>query len=233
MPFERTLAEVFGAHGDALRDEIRVMLPATVTAIHATTQTVDVKIAIKNPLADQYGEVSFEEMPGLSDVPLGIIRGGGFFVWVPVAIGDSVMLIFSDLSWDTWRSGVTGSGPIEPGWVGKHTFDSPVAIPCVSPDIGKLVDPATAGSKVVIGKDGSQAQIRISDTEIDLGKTATDAIALASKIDALITVLMATYTPSGTESGFLALFTALQGWKTTYGWGTTTTTIGATLAKAE
>jgi hypothetical protein len=187
MPLPRSLAEVLGRHGDALKNDLRKVIPATVVAVYPARQTVDVQIAVNNPLFDDLGNVITEPAPSISDVPLGVVRGGGFLVWVPVAIGDSVLLVFSDLSTDTWRLG--DGTPQDPGWVGKHTLDSPFAIPMIAPDAHFLASPAAAAGKLVIGKDGGAAQIRISATDIELGAVATDAIALASKVDAIITAL--------------------------------------------
>jgi Phage protein Gp138 N-terminal domain len=196
MPFERTIGEIFGAHGDALKDDIKVCLPATITAVHAATQTVDVQIAIKNPLFDEFGKVTYENQISVTDVPCGVMRGGGFYIWLPVAIGDSVLLMFSDLSMDTWRLGGN-----TPGWLGKHTHDSPIAIPCIAPDAKAFADIAAASGKVVIGKDGSQAQIRLSATDIELGAAAADFVALASKVftelQKIQTTLLTGTSPSG------------------------------------
>lgn len=174
------MAEIFGAHLDVTKNEIRKVATGTITAVHADRQTVDVQLAVNNPVFDELGNVFTEAAPSLSDVPLGVMRGGGFFVWLPVAVGDSVLVLFSDLSCDAWRAG-DGTAQ-DPGWVGKHTYDSPFAIPCVAPDAKMFADPNAASGKVIIGKDGSQAQIRVGATDIELGAAATDAVALASLV---------------------------------------------------
>lgn len=187
MPLSRSLTEVLNAARDSTLDGIKKCIPATVTAVHASRQTVDVQIAIKNPLFDEYGAVAFEKAPSFADVPLGVMRGGGFLVWVPVQVGDSVLLVFSDLSTDTWRSG--NGSPVPPGWVGKHTTDSPFALPCVAPDASFLSSPGADPGKLIIGKDGATAQIKISASDIELGGIA-DAVGLASKINAAVTTIV-------------------------------------------
>jgi hypothetical protein len=187
------MAELFGAHLDVTKNEIRKVAQGTVTAVYAARQTVDVQLAVNNPIFDEIGNVFTEPAPSLSDVPLGVMRGGGFFVWLPVNIGDSVLVLFSDLSTDTWRAG--GGLPQDPGFVGKHTMDSAFAIPMVAPDANILIGPGVNPTKLVIGKDGSPAQILISATDIELGATAVDAVALASLVNidfaALKTLLIA------------------------------------------
>jgi hypothetical protein len=185
MPLNRTAAEAFSAKEDAIKDDIRTSIPATITKVYPARQTVDVQVDIRNPLVDQWGKVIFEPQESVSDVPLGVMRGGGFFVWIPVQVGDRVWLSFSRLSMDTWRQGQN-----RPGWVGKHTADSPIAIPCIAPDSNFFTDPNNDPNKVIIGKDGSAAQIRISATDIELGNNATGAVGIAAKIDTAVTTIV-------------------------------------------
>jgi hypothetical protein len=203
MAYERTLAEVFGAHADVLKNAIRKCLPGTVTAVNPAAQTVDVQIAVNNLLIDDNGAVYSEPAPGIAGIPLGVMRGGGFFVWVPVSVGDSVLVLFTDLSTDTWRAG--NGQPVDPGFVGKHTMDSAFAIPCCAPDGMALVSPAAG--KLIIGKDGSSAQIKISATDIELGASVTDSVALASLVNSAISTIVTAFNshfhlaPSGGAGG--------------------------------
>ena len=128
MPHERTLSEVLLNFGDQLKNDMKKCCPATVTAVHPSTtadyagQTVDVQVATLNVVFDELGTAIQEPPISFANVPLGCLRGGGFLVWLPVTVGDSVLLIFSDLSADSWRAGDGSSQP--PGFVGKHTTDS-------------------------------------------------------------------------------------------------------------
>lgn len=180
MPYDRSDAEVLQAQHERTKDEIRKVLLATVVRVHPDRQTVDVKTAIQNPLADEYGNLTFEDTISYFDVPLGVMRGGGMFIWLPVVPGDSVMLVWSDLSYDSWRSG-SGTAP---GWVGKHTTDSPFAIPWCAPDAKMFADPNNDPNKIILGKDGGAAQIRLSTSDIELGVNPVDHAALSSKVDA-------------------------------------------------
>lgn len=207
MPLPRSLAEIFGAHADAIKHDIFKCVPATVTAVYPARQTVDVQIAINNVVFDDLGQPLSEPAPGISDVPLGVMRGGGFFVWVPVQVNDSVLLIFSDLSTDVWRSG--DGSPQDPGFCGKHTLDSPFAIPMVAPDAKFFSSPGADPNKLILGKDGSTAQIRLSSTDIELGAPASDHVALASKVDLFIQTVM-NWIPVPNDGG-AALKSALTG----------------------
>ena len=182
MPLERSQEAILAAWLDATKNDIRCAIPATVTHVSTDRQTVDVQVAVNNPLNDDVGNIVTEPAPSFTDVPLGVLRGGGFLIWIPVAVGDSVLLVFPDLSTDVWRSG--DGTPQDPGFVGKHTYDSAFALPMIGYDSKMFLDPAdsSAAGKLLIGQDGSAAQIRISASDIELGNNATDALALASKV---------------------------------------------------
>jgi hypothetical protein len=77
---------------------------------------------------------------------------------------------------------------------------------------GAMLSSSVAGSSFVVGKDGSPPQQIVIGSNIQLGGSAA-AVALCTKIDSLITLLTQTYTPSGTETGFATLITALISWK--------------------
>jgi hypothetical protein len=192
MPLERTDAEIFAAFERGLMNDIRKCLPGKVVKVNVTPGqpvTVDVQLGINNVQFTDLGDVVEEAAPSLAQVPLAYFRAGGFLVWVPVAAGDTVLVLFSDLSADTWRLG--DGGPQTPGFVGKHTLDSGWAIPMIAPDLQLATDVPIAPGKVIIGKDGSQAQIRLSATDIELGATPTDFVAMASKVDSALSTLIA------------------------------------------
>lgn len=181
MPLERSESEILFAHTEQIKQGIKKCIPATVTAVHPDRQTVDVQVAIINVVHDELGNTFQEPVIGMSDVPLGVMRGGGMFVWLPVAVGDSVLLICSDLSCDTWRAG--DGNPQPPGFTGRHTYDSPFAIPCCAPDGKFFTSPNADPNKIIIGPDRDTAQIHIGPSDIELGHPAADKVALASKVD--------------------------------------------------
>lgn len=200
MPIDRTLPEVLQLHGDSLKNDFRKILPGKVMAVHTSRQTVDVQLSVNNFLFDDLGNIVSDPAPSVSDVPLCVMRGGGFLVWLPVAVGDSVLVVFSDLACDTWRAG--DGEPRDPVWAGKHTLASGFAIPCIAPDKHALA--SVSASNVVIGKDGADEQIVISASDIKLGASASDFVALASKVDAIMTLLKTLSTQLATAMPILA-----------------------------
>lgn len=202
MPVNRSEAEILFAHAEQIKQSIKKCTVATVTKVYPDRQTVDVQAAIINVVHDDLGNTFQEPVTAFADVPLGVLRGGGMFVWLPVAVGDSVLLIFSDLSCDTWRAG--DGSPQPPGFVGRHTSDSPFAIPCCAPDGKFFTSPNADPNKIIIGPDRDTAQIHIGPSDIELGHPAADHVGLASKIDAAVSTIVAafnTHLHTGVQTG--------------------------------
>ena len=210
MPLPRSYAEIIGQQKDDIFTSMKKCIPATVTAVYPAKMTVDVQVAINTPHTDPIGQVFSEDSVSICDVPLGTMRGGKFFVWLPVAVGDSVLLLMSDVSTDTWRASPktsTGPQPNDPFFVGKHTFDSCFAIPMFAPDAYVFSDPAGDPQKIIIGQDGGP-EIKIDTGSIELrgASPAADYVALASKVDSAVATLKAainthTHAVAGVMSG--------------------------------
>ncbi len=137
------------------------------------------EIVVRPPAPFQDGEaVAFETLPVIPNVPVVWPRGGGFFVTFPIAAGDHVLLIFSERSFAEWRAtGAIGDAAD----TRAHSLSYPFAIPGVAPDASPIAD--KVAGRMVLGKDGNEAQISIAAGEVKIGKTATDFVALASKVD--------------------------------------------------
>ena len=231
MPRGRTLVEVFGAHDDAVKDGIRTGMPGIVTEV--TGQTCSVQLAMHNPLwrwendlVPVTAPIEYEDPPVLTDVPITPLRAGGFVVWLPVTVGDCVWVAFSDLSTDTWRQS-DGTQPVKPGFIGKHTHDSPYCFPFgTQPDSKALTTAAPAGS-LVVGKDGTHAQIVIDGSTVSIGATPSGFVAMASlvatELNKIASALSSAVAPPGAGGGPI-----------TYGAAYTSPgSVAATVAKAQ
>ena len=180
MPLPRSNAEILARHAEVIdHGHIKVRV-ATVTAVHPERQTVDVQLCQASPIFNELGDAFFEPAPGISDVPLATLRGNGMLLWMPVAVGDSVLLLFCDLSCDVWRAG--DGTPQAPGALSYHSYDSAFALPMIAPDAKALASPGADPTKIIIGTDSGPEQIKIGPGEIALGATAGDFVALASLV---------------------------------------------------
>lgn len=178
---EKTIVDVLHAHTRATMQGVHVAIPGRVSAYDVNTQTADIEAAIKMPhhIGEDGLEVGYEALPTFPAVPVAFLRGGGFFVALPMAAGDPVMLLFSEAAFGEYLTTGEISKPLD---ARKHSYGYPIAIPGgAAPEPKKLADAPIDG--VVVGKDGSDLQIKVTELMITLGKGAADFVALGPAVD--------------------------------------------------
>jgi hypothetical protein len=156
-------------------------MPGEVVAVDLQAGTVDVKPRLQIPVLTAAGELTGESIPVLRKVPIVFYSGGGFSFTMPVAAGDSCWLSFADFAMDEWKGQGQESAPID---LRSHHLADAVAIFALRPFSKPLQVDADAAS---FGKDGG-LRVKVKDSTIELGG-ATDAVALASKVDAQLGAL--------------------------------------------
>jgi len=125
---EPTRAEVTNAAIEHALEGLRKCTPARVTAYDSTRQTVDAQPLIKERHYDENGQAVVEAVPVVCAVPVVFPGGAGFTVTFPIEVGDTVLLVFSDVSLDKW-SVSAGAGPVDPESYARHSLSDAVAIP--------------------------------------------------------------------------------------------------------
>jgi Phage protein Gp138 N-terminal domain len=185
------------------RIDLHVGLPAIVEAVNisASKQTVDVTLQLNRAVPNGEGTYVNERLPKLSDVPLGIIVGGGMMISVPVAVGDFGFVHFAERNLSAWRA--TGAQS-DPGDIGMHTLDGAWFSPMIRPDSNALqnADP----NNLIIGSDSTPAaRIVIKPSgEVDIGAAATNFVAMADKVLTQLNNMATafnTHTHSGVTTG--------------------------------
>lgn len=177
LSLEEALADVF----DDLKGEIHTALPARVERYNLASQTIDAKPTVRHEGAS---------LPVIPNVPVAFPRGGEGYLTFPIAPGDFVFLVCSEVSLDQWRA--KAGAETEPGDPRLHSLTGAVAFPCLYPSSRALADAhATA---VRLGVDGGKS-VAVTATGVALGSpTATDAVALASKVDEFILKIYTLFT---------------------------------------
>lgn len=190
-----SLAEIITAALDSRLEGMHVAIPGRVVKYYPKgasgtgTASADVSPAVKLPLraGEMGGEVSYESLPVFPDVPIAWPSGGGYFVAFPLEPEDPVMLVFSDVAIGDYLSSGKESEPLD---TRRHSLGYPVAIPGgARPDPDALADAPTDGA--IIGKDGAETQIKLTGTDISLGKGSTDFVALATPTEARLDAIVA------------------------------------------
>jgi hypothetical protein len=157
----------------------------------------------------------------LPRVPIDWPAGGGYFLAFGLSAGDPVAVVFCDVATgEALDSGDVGA-PVD---TRRHGLAYSHATPGgMRPTPRRLVDAPTSGA--VLGKDGSDSQVVIEDTMIQLGKGATDFVALAAKVEielGKIANTFSTFLPGTGGASFPVPYTAPAANST-----------GATLVKAK
>lgn len=176
-----------------------VAVPASVQAVDASKQVVDVK-----PLVQAYRTVDGVQkaysLPVIPHCPVQWPGAGGFVFASSISVGDQVLCVFSDRALERWwSSGQEG----DPGDPRIHHLSDAFVIPEVRAN-GRAIQGVPAG-KAIIGKEGGPL-ISFGASDIRLGgddatEPAVMGNQLATQLQGLCAALLAFAT--GLNSGTL------------------------------
>lgn len=94
---ERALDEMFWQRAC----ELRVAVPAVVTAFNAANQTVTVQPAVQESIYQNLVPTP-TSIPALPGVPVMFPRAGGFTLTFPIVPGDECLVVFADMCINSW-----------------------------------------------------------------------------------------------------------------------------------
>jgi len=107
---------------EELNSALRVSMPGRIEKYDPDTMLANVQPLLKIKF---YGRNNSELLPIINNVPICHPRSGASLIRLPVALGDLVILVFSDRSIESW---VSGSGEAkEPEDTRKHHISDAVA----------------------------------------------------------------------------------------------------------
>lgn len=222
--------QAIAAFIESLRNSTYHCWPGAVATYDSNDQIASVTVMVNDPRRDpETGQSYGEPWPVLPGVPVAWMRAGGYTVSGILNPGDPVILVAFDVDPTAWIAQGPSQQPVNPNDVRRHGGGYWWALPCNF--FGPIMDASGAAAGLLIGKDGDPAQIRFSPGSLQLGNAGGDHVALAQKLDSLVNILLATYSPAGPETGFAAFIAALSTWKGS-NW-TTSPTMGSSLIKAQ
>jgi Phage protein Gp138 N-terminal domain/GpV Apex motif len=85
-----------------LSKAIRCAMPGIVHSYNSVQGTCVIQLAIESRTLDADGDVTFEPIALLNDVPVNYMGGGQFVTTYPIQPGDEALVIFSDRCIDSW-----------------------------------------------------------------------------------------------------------------------------------
>lgn len=173
----RDLSTVLGEIQRSSLMSLYVATPGTVQSYDSATQTATIVMGVQRQVPDDKGILQTEEMPALPDVPVLFPRSTSFALTLPLAAGDSGLVVFCDRNIGQWRALGTQSPAADAEMLG---LSGPVFIPGLFPDAKAWTSPSA--SDAVLGhKTG--AKVAVSSTTVTASKGGSvDFVALAGKV---------------------------------------------------
>lgn len=177
--FDDSFAALFEVARSAFLGDVKVAFPAEVVSYDAAKQTVDVRPLLADYFSNEQNDVD-QVFPGvIPDVPVLHPGAGGAVILFPVGVGDTVELLVNDRSLDAW---LAQGGRQAPDDLRRHHMKDAVAI--LGLHDSKHPWPNAPTDHLEMGMaTGPRAKFKASTIELGNG---SDAVALASKVDAAL-----------------------------------------------
>lgn len=144
-------AEIINDLMQKISSSIRVAMPASVESYDFKTQKADIKIDMQ----ELYRNETSLDYPVLSGVPVIFPRCGGASITMPVARGDTCLVMFLDRDSTSW---LLGGKNTKPKSMRSHHLSDAVAIMGLSPFTSK--SPAKNNTDMLISFDGSEVVLK-------------------------------------------------------------------------
>jgi hypothetical protein len=187
-------AELLQTAIDSALLDVHTSMPGQVTHVYTDApelgQLVDVRPSLRHALAtdaDPDAAVPYveEDLPILQRVPVAYPQGGGYCITWPLAVGDFVLLIFSERSIRHWLATAIKTHQVTSSCqdVDAHTLDGAVALPLGPAPLNNLLAHA-ASSSLVLGSDAASGKrIYIYGNIIYLGTDDITKLSKAARAD--------------------------------------------------
>jgi hypothetical protein len=208
------LEEVLRLALDATLGGVHTAMPAIVKSYDASSQKATVQPAVKNIVQPSYGgDDIVESFPVINDVPVIFPHAGGFFISLPVAVGDTVLLVFNERSIDKWNSG--DGSEVDPVDMRKHDLSDAAALVGFYPDSKRIGD--ASSSSLVLGKDHGGMQLSVTPDNKLEAKIGSGVTVIFEQADGAAKMTVGTGALSVTIAEHLqVLWGLLQIWASTH-----------------
>lgn len=184
MQRQITTEQIIGAAIETLKGSLYIRMPGSIVSYDPTTCTATVQPMVNDVRFDlETDAVVFEPWPPIPNVPICFPRMGGITICAFLEPQDPVILEAFDLDpTSVWQQG-RSSNPVNPNDVRRLSGNYWSATPT---DLTGPVADAPSAQGMIIGIDGQLQQVCFDASYVYLGRkaTATDFVALASKVDA-------------------------------------------------
>ena len=77
-------------------------MPGIVQSVNLSAMTLVVQLAIQGRSEDQNGNITYQNISPIQDVPICFPSAGGFTLSLPISAGDEVLVVFASRCIDSW-----------------------------------------------------------------------------------------------------------------------------------
>jgi hypothetical protein len=167
--------------------DLHTCMPAEIVAVRDggadKRQFVDVQPMLQRVIIDENGEQQNESLPVVQMVPVAYMQGGGFFISMPLAVGDTVLLVFAERSLDTWIQNAQRASrqPVMPGDLSMHSLEGAIAMPCGPAPRSALLTGVDAADLVVATATGTVLARFKANGQVSIAE-GTQFVALANLV---------------------------------------------------
>lgn len=155
--------------------DTRVAMPGRIVAYDSTKQVADIQPVVRDT-RDVDFQTTVMQLPVINSVPLVFPYGGAFRLLFRPAVGDTVLLIFCDVSIDIWSH--QGGDDVDPRDGRRHELSDAIAIVGVRPASKPWAGGDIEG--VSLGKDGGD-QVVVKEGYVGLGGDSLTEPAILGK----------------------------------------------------
>lgn len=155
--------ETFLRNNENLSSNLRVASPGIIESFDPATQTVSVKLAVRERVGSETGAVQDLQLPLLVDVPIVIPRAGGYCLTLPIKTGDECLVIFSDTCIDAWFSNGGVQAQLENR---RHDLSDGFAILGTWSQPNKV--PSYSTSAIELRNESRSSYVKLTDAGIEM-----------------------------------------------------------------
>ncbi len=123
--------------------DLHTMLPATVTKVDLVNQLLEIELGVKRVYKNGQEIV----VPPIAQVPLAVLRGGGWVITLPVAVGDQGAAFFSEREMTQWML-AGDQGAVTPRLYHKHDYTDAYFLPALASSAKKVLNYDTTNLEI-------------------------------------------------------------------------------------
>lgn len=152
---------------------LNVLRVGKITSFDATRKTAEIQIVFRRVLPNG----TIVQHPLLVDCPVVVLQGGGASLQLPIAVGDSCIVLFSDRNLDYWfKTGADGP-PLD---ARCHDLSDGIALVGINPLTSAMVAISSTEARLISGD--AKVAVLLDGSEASLIQGAAEVTAVSGKV---------------------------------------------------